>query len=340
MLDHNKKGSVTFTDENVEFSAIQGLHHDSFIHFSLSEYVFVSTSVALIIAMHFPGVHKQIVSKATSRLEYRSLYWGTAVVSNIFTYGLVLVFGMSIMIYALGLEKLSVLIVLMVQEVIVHVILFVGTLFVIIRGSHSENIPIPKGVVSTLFYPSFCCFVCFASSALFSKKMIKFMVVFGFMTFIYHNVMDLISLAFIMLVDQFRAKAITITILYISLVVFLIFAISFVLFQLSHMLRRKKHIKLFTFFATIIIFCFAVIFLFAMFVTLLFATDYSGVNVVATVILPSIVLSAGSWYIKRRFQEELNISNEPHDNETGIQHTPNGGEMITSSVEQFKNTTV
>ena len=170
MLDHNEKGSVTFTDENVEFSAIQGLHHDSF---SLSEYVFVSTSVALIIAMHFPGVHKQIVSKATSRLEYCSLYWGTAVVSNIFTYGLVPVFGRSIMIYFLISEKMSVLIVLMVQEVIVHVILFVGTLFVIIRGSHSENIPIPKGVVSTLFYPSFCCFVCFASSTLFSKKMIK-----------------------------------------------------------------------------------------------------------------------------------------------------------------------
>ena len=160
------------------------------------------------------------------------------------------------------------------------------------------------------------------------------------MTFIYHNVMDLISLAFIMLVDQFRAKAITIIILYISLVVFLIFAISFVLFQLSHMLRRKKHIELFTFFATIVIFGFVVIFLFVVFMTIFFATDYSGVNVVATVILPSIVLSAGSWYIKRRFQDELNISNEPQDNETGIQHTPNGGEMITSSVEQFKNTTV
>ena len=53
---------------------------------------FVSLSLALVIAAYFPVVHNQIVSRAT-RLEHHSLYWGTAVVSNIFTYGLLFAAG-------------------------------------------------------------------------------------------------------------------------------------------------------------------------------------------------------------------------------------------------------
>ena len=47
-------------------------------------YMIASLSLALVIAKFFPGVHDQIVSRVT-RLEYQSVYWGSAVVSNIFT---------------------------------------------------------------------------------------------------------------------------------------------------------------------------------------------------------------------------------------------------------------
>ena len=52
----------------------------TFANLSWAEYVFVSLSLALVIAKFFPAVHNQIVSRAT-RLEHQSLYWGTAVVS-------------------------------------------------------------------------------------------------------------------------------------------------------------------------------------------------------------------------------------------------------------------
>ena len=58
----------------------------------LTEYVFVSLSLALVIAKFFPAIHSRLVSRATS-LEYQSLYWGAAVVSNVFVYGLVFLSG-------------------------------------------------------------------------------------------------------------------------------------------------------------------------------------------------------------------------------------------------------
>ena len=48
----------------------------------------VSLSLAVIIAKFFPAIHNHIVSKATNNFEYQSLYWGSSVVTNVFTYGL------------------------------------------------------------------------------------------------------------------------------------------------------------------------------------------------------------------------------------------------------------
>ena len=61
--------------------------------------MFVSLSLVLVIAKFFPAIHNQFVSKATTSLQYRSLYWGTAVVSNVFIYGLLLTAGKGLSIY-------------------------------------------------------------------------------------------------------------------------------------------------------------------------------------------------------------------------------------------------
>ena len=58
---------------------------NTFVKLCLIEYVFVS----LVMAKFFPAIHSEVVSRATS-LEYQSLYWGAAVVSNVFVYGLLL----------------------------------------------------------------------------------------------------------------------------------------------------------------------------------------------------------------------------------------------------------
>ena len=102
--DQNQKGTITFNDSDYDYydyseyddskvmefmKWTMGEH--SFIKLSLVEYVFVSLCLAVIIAKFFPAIHNQIVSKSVNSLEYQSLYWGSAVVTNVFTYGLVFV---------------------------------------------------------------------------------------------------------------------------------------------------------------------------------------------------------------------------------------------------------
>ena len=212
-----------------------------FINIGLAEYVFVSLSVALIIAVYFPAVHDQIVTRAT-RLEYQSLYWGTAAVSNIFTYGLLFLVGRVITIifsFDITDNNKRITIVLSIQEVCVYVILFVGSLFALLRDNHID-ITIPNKVIRFLINISFFCFL---PCVHVSKKTIK-LLVFSLVNFLYHNIMDFVSLGFIMFLRQIRPIDLTSIILYISWVFFLVFAVSFLFFHLFHMLHQKKPLKL------------------------------------------------------------------------------------------------
>ncbi|CAI8012630.1 hypothetical protein GBAR_LOCUS8095 [Geodia barretti] len=95
--DQSRKGTVNIIydyDGTYDNGDIMGdmkffgqMDQYQFVNLSLTEFGFVSLSLALVIAKFFPAVHNQIVSRAT-RLEHQSLYWGTAVVSNVFVYGL------------------------------------------------------------------------------------------------------------------------------------------------------------------------------------------------------------------------------------------------------------
>ena len=318
-LDRNQKGSVTFA--NNQFSIFGETNEVSFINFGVTEYVFVSFSVALIIAIYFPKVHNQILSKAT-RLEHQSLYWGSAIVSNFFSYGFLFAGARAFTIfgsYAITLVT-AVPIVLFVQEMVVYAILFVGTLIALFRGSQSD-IPIPKGALFNLITIPFCCFCCCPMSDITKKKASKVFIFFGFMNFIFHIIMDVISLLFIMFVDQIRAQAVTATILYIASVVFLMLFVSFLCYRLFHLLQQKKPHMIFGFFAITIIGFVGVIFILIMYMAIFFKYNPSELNIVATALLPSILLSGGAWYIKKNFQEKLGISNEPADgdNQTGEQ---------------------
>ena len=279
----------------------------------------MSFSVALIIAIYFPKVHNQIVSKAT-RLEHQSLYWGSAVLSNFFTYGLIFVGARAFVIYGSYaiIPIKSVPIVLCVQEIVVYVILFVGSLIALLRGS-DVNILIPKGALNTLIIIPFCCFhCCLMSHDSTMKKATKVLILFGFMNFIFHSIMDVISLLFIMFVDHARAQAVTATILYIASIVFLMLFVSFLCYRLFHLLQQKKPHMILGFFAITIIGFVAVTFILIMYMTIFFRNNPNELNIIATALLPSILLSGGAWYIKKNFQEKLD---EPadEDNKTGEQ---------------------
>ena len=298
----------------------------------------MSFSVALIIAIYFPRVHNHIVLKAT-RLEHRSLYLGSAIVSNLFTYGLLFpgarAYVIFVSYYITSKESVPVSSVLCVQEVIVYVILFVGTLLALLRDSDND-IPIPKGGMKILLNIPICCFYCCRMPDKTRRKATKVLILFSFMNFIFHSIMDVISLLFVMFVDQVRAKAVTVIILYIASIMFLVLFVSFLCYRLFHLLQQKKPHKIFGFFAITIIGFVGVTFILIMYMTVFFKHNPSELNIVATALLPSILLSGGAWYIKKSFQQKLDIPNEPanEDNQTGEQLNE------IPYVEMFDNTPV
>ena len=147
--DQSQKGTVTFDDDYnkveviMKFITGQIKRHD-FIKLALSEYIIVSLSLALVIAKFFPAVHNQIVSRAT-RLEHQSLYWGTAVVSNIFVYGLL--FWVERCVITTFMNGFIPIYVPITTVIIITVILFLGSLFSALRNHYRNNVPIPSGAI-------------------------------------------------------------------------------------------------------------------------------------------------------------------------------------------------
>ena len=171
------------------------------ITFGLSEYVLVSLALALIIAVFSPAVHNTIVHRASARLGNKSLYWGT-----VFIYGLVFALGRGLFIILQYLQLLvikhftaSLLIVPCIQEVVVHVILFVGALIASLGNEHGVPIPnrgVAKIVINISFcFSCFCCCVCCSSRC--RAKTTRILVLFSFMSFVYQMIMDTISIVFV-----------------------------------------------------------------------------------------------------------------------------------------------
>ena len=317
----------------------------TFVNWSWAEYVFLSTSLALVIAKFFPAVHNQIVSRAT-RLEHQSLYWGTAVVSNVFTYGLVFVAmrGWSITAQALYLVYLledfnisfnkKSIVVTCTEEVIIHVILFIGAIVASLRNKNGLSVPIPRGIAKgminiSFWWSCFCCCVCCSQRC--KAKTLKVLVMFSFMMFIHRNIMDVISFTFMMFIESSRVIVITIAFLYISLMVFLILSVSISLFIMVNGSNAGMSIvqQILIFLegvCTLISVFGAVALIVVVYMIVFFSLRLQGFSGILTGLIPTIALSAASWYIKKRLLERAlnrpNISDQP---ECGA--TNNDGEV-------------
>ena len=175
--DQSRKGTVKtnngpsfdFVNDDSDYSNgmkfIQKIGPHQFVNLSLTEYVLVSVSLALVIAKFFPAVHNQIVSRAT-RLEHQSLYWGTAVISNTFIYGLLftgirVLYISRLFIYFQSKDILLALYFSFAQEVVINVI-FIGAPIASLKTHPGTNVPIPRGMAKVIINLSFCwsCFCC------------------------------------------------------------------------------------------------------------------------------------------------------------------------------------
>ena len=292
-----------------------------YVWLSIAEYVITSLSLSLIIAKFFPAVHNQVVSRAT-RLEHQSLYWGTVIVSNVFTYGLLFMAerGMSMFLlmsylWDMGLEWHTSI--LLIQEGLFNSILFIGALVASLRGQGSTGVPIPSGMAKVMIYISFffsfvCC--CVDCSPECKTKTFKVLINFSFMSFIYHSIMDAISVSFLLFIAGYRALIITFTLLYISLLIFLVLFSSFSLLTLSRDRDSEALVRhqclyccggSFMFFTSFG----AVVLMIVMYMVIMFSLNLQGVGGIVTGLIPSIGLSAASWYIKKWLDKELSQSN-------------------------------
>ena len=84
------------------------------------------------------------------------------------------------------------------------VILFVSALIASLRSSDDNYIPTPKGMAKVLINISFCwsCFCCcVCCSPRCRTKTMKVLILYSFMGFIYHTIMDAIPILFIKFLD-------------------------------------------------------------------------------------------------------------------------------------------
>ena len=280
----------------------------------------VSIALSLIIAKFFPAVHNQVVSRAT-RLEHQSLYWGTVIVSNVLV-------GMSLSLRVLIMREYlhpnAVVYTAAAAESAVHIILFIGALC----SHRGTNVPVPKGIAQGITRAFlFLALILDCISTILRKQFNKerVLVLFTLMSFVYRSIMDAISVTFLLFIEKSRATTVSFTFLYISFVIFLLLTASFMfLHEKATLPCLKKMYKCFVALFFLVAVFGAVMLMIVVYLIIMFSLNLQGVGGIVTGLIPSIGLSAASWYIKKRLlPKALSSSNAAGEPETV--HGANGG---------------
>ena len=292
-----------------------------------AEYALVSISLVLIIAKFFPVYHSKLVSKATTP-EYKSLYWGAAVVSNCFTLGLLFPFGREVSIVQCLVRAKSnnyyfithdhsttIKTLLPILEISMYIVFFVAAV-IATRRSNVGIIHIPKGMAKVLIHISSCFCCCCCCSLRCRAKAIQVLVLFSFMSFIYHSIMDAISVGYLLFVSV--SETFTMTMLYISLLFFLVSLTSFILYTTSSnrgdsRSAVKGSVMCVVGACTLLIIFGAVILIVAVYVAIITSLKPKGVIGFLTTLIPSLGLSAAGWFIKKKLQSEVQSHQQASD---------------------------
>ena len=327
--DQSQKGTVIDYDDRQDVLVFMTfpMKSHTFFELSLAEYVFVSLCLALVIARLFPAVHNHIISKAT-RPEHQSLYWGMVVVSNTFVYGLLFAAakGWSIIYSGLLLEIIynpeidntdtQTIIVSVLLEVVINAVLFCGALFASLKSRNSSYGVVPRKIGKFFINLSFCwsCFcVCVCCSKRCRAKTMSVLVMFSLMVFLHHNIMEAISFGFALFIEPSRVFVITIGLFYISLMVFLVLSVSLSIFILRGRNTRTPLYQQFISLVGIVILLLtifgAVGLMVVVYMIIFFSLRLHGFSGIVTGLIPSIALSAASWYIKKRLDRGLSQPN-------------------------------
>ena len=186
---------------------------------------------------------------------------------------------------------------------VINTVLFCGALFASLKSRNSSSGVVPREVGKFFINLSFCwsCFcVCVCCSR---TKTMKVLVMFSLMVFLHHNIMEAISFGFMLFIEPSRVFVITIGLFYISLMVFLVLSIS-----LSIFILRGRNTR--TTLSTVYQSCWNSYSAFDYFCMIIFfSLRLHGFSGIVTGLIPSIALSAASWYIKKRLERGLSQPN-------------------------------
>ena len=100
-----------------------------------------------------------------------------------------------------------------VHELVIHALLFTGALIASWKSRCGRDIPIPNRVIGIMIKISFFGFslFLFCFSPRYQKKTLRVLLLFSFMNFVYHNIMDVFSFAFNMFSENSRGRAVTVS---------------------------------------------------------------------------------------------------------------------------------
>ena len=274
----------------------------------LAEYVFVSLSLALLIAKFFTKINSQLVSKATHP-EYQSLYWGAAVVSNVFVYCGVFAIGRIISLVILLLTTLHppTVYVAATLQVIIYIIFFLVSLF-----TNNSNVPIPEGMGKFLINASLCCIlycsVCCSTHR--REKALRVLVMFSLMTFTFHAIMEAVSVCFNLIINV--PETVTVTLLYILSLTFLIVFFYYIIMATTDLTDFKNWTQWLKLIATVLglitIFG-ATLLSIIIYMIMILTLEPEGFPAVVSALLPPVVLSGAAWYLKKTISKKASTTN-------------------------------
>ena len=313
MWDNEQKGLTSFNPEAlIGFDARQITNwvpnNNALFDLCLAEYVFVSLSLALLIAKFFPKIYSQLVSKATHP-EYQSLYWGAAVVSNVFVFCGVFVFGRILTLYALSSIHPPTVYVAATLQVIIYITFFLVSLF-----TNNSNVPIPEGMGKFLINASLCfilyCSVC--SSTHCREKALRVLVMFSLMTFIFHAIMEAVSVCFNLIVNV--PETVTVTSLYILSLTFLIVFFYYIIMatyttDLTDLKKWSEVLKLVASVLGLIAIFGAAMLIIIVYMIMILHLQPEGFPAVVSALLPPVVLSGAAWYLKKIISKKASTTN-------------------------------
>ena len=309
--DNEQKGLTSFNPEAlIGFDARQITNwvpnNNALFDLCLAEYVFVSLSLALLIAKFFPKIYSQLVSKATHP-EYQSLYWGAAVVSNVFVFCAVFVFGRILTLYALSSIHPPTVYVAATLQVIIYITFFLVSLF-----TNNSNVPIPEGMGKFLINASLCCIlycsVCCSTHR--RENALRVLVMFSLMTFIFHTIMEAVSVCFNLIVNV--RETVTVTSLYILSLTFLIVFCYYIIMattDLTDLKKWKQSLKLTARVLGLIAIFGAIMLIIIVYVLLILHLQPEGFPAVVSALLPPVVLSGAGWYLKKTISKKASTAN-------------------------------